>query len=573
MVRIEVNSRTIEALKGQTILEALINNGIQVPTLCSLPELSPTGACRMCVVEVEGMDKLVPACSFPVKEKMKIKTHSGRVLQARKMNVELLLSSHPDDCLYCERNGNCELQKLAEDLNVRSRNISGERRGYKIDGSSSSIIRDPSKCILCGRCVRICEEIAGVAAIDFGRRGDRLKIVTAMNEPLDFSSCIDCGMCLLSCPTGALADKTSLQELDRPLDDPATKVAVQYTPEVVVSLADEFGIRTGTDMQGIINSVLRRIGFDYVFETSSGAEIAVMEQSNAFLERYGKNDHRPLILSRCPAWVNYVEKFRPELLSYMVPVRSPHQIIGRLIKGWFAEENSIPVNRICSVLITNCSAAKHEASREEYYSDNVPDIDYVLTTREFARLIRLHGINIHELEHEDTDEPFQAKGSAGKLFSVAGGELEATLRTLYRHFNGKELPDPRLGKLRKSGGIREESIVVPGGEIKAVAISGLGNAAEIAKLIADKEYNFDIIEVMACGGGCINGGGQPIPGDPERLKARIKTIYDADKNSGIRTAHGNTAVNGLYDSLGFLPGSEESRNKFFTHIKAVKVLK
>jgi iron-only hydrogenase group A len=573
MIKIKVNNATLSVSEDETILAALRRNGIKVPTLCSMDELSPTGACRMCVVEVEGFENLVPACSYRVQEWMKIRTHSKRVLRARKANVELLLSSHPDDCLYCERNGNCELQKLAEDLNVRNRRIQGHKSNFKIDNSSHGILRDPAKCILCGRCVRVCEEIAGVSAIDFERRGDKLQIATAMSEPLQFSSCIECGLCVVSCPTGALVDHTYFQELDSSFGHPEITVTVQYTPEVPVSLAEEFGFKPGADMKGIMNNALRMIGFDKIFETACGGDLYIIEQSAEFLSRIRNREKLPLITSRCPAWVNYVEKFLPELISNLTPVRSPHQITGKLIKTWFAETHQLPVNRIHNVLLTNCTAAKHEAKRPEYATHNTQDIDYVLTTRELARLIRLNGIDIERLDPEPSDGPFNALSSAGKLFAVAGGEAEATLRTISREINKKELSDPRITKLRGNRPVREAIVKTQKGDISVASVSGLKNALRLIKDVQAGKSRYDLIEVMACPDGCVNGGGQPIPAVNSTVRARAKTIYDIDKNETIQAAHKNNAVKKIYSEYLRSPGSDESKINFLTRFEARKGLK
>jgi NADH-quinone oxidoreductase subunit G/NADP-reducing hydrogenase subunit HndD len=573
MIKIEVNGRTIDVDNGVSILSALRSNGIKVPTLCSIDDLSPTGACRMCVVEVEGFDNLVPACSFNVKEWMRIKTHSPRVLLARKTNVELLLSNHPDDCLYCERNGNCELQKLAEDLNIRSRKIQSSKNISKIDNSSFGLVRDPGKCILCGRCVRVCEEIAGVSTIDFICRGDELKISTAMAEPMQFSSCIDCGLCVVACPTGALIDNMQFQELDKSLDDPEIQLAVQYTPEVTVSLAEEFNLKAGTDMKGIINTALRKIGFDYIFETSFGGDILVMEQAAEFYSRYRNKENLPLITSRCPAWVNYVEEFMPELISNLTPFRSPHQIVGKLINTWFADKIQCPSNRLHSVLITNCTAARQEAGRQENTFKNSQNIDFVISTRELARLIRLNGIDIQRLEPEAADGPFNALSSTGKLFAYTGGELEATLRTIHWQINKKEMQELRLSKLRVNKGVREGVISSQKGNISVACVSGLKNAVSLFKDIRKGIHNFDLIEVLVCPDGCVNGGGQPIPSIQNNVKARIKTIIDLDKNESIRCAHKNNAVSKMYVEFARAPGSDESREHFLANFSARRVLK
>ncbi len=572
MIKIEVNNKVIHARRGETILSALKSCGVLVPTLCSLGELSPTGACRMCVVEVEGKENLVPACSYPVQEWMKIKTHSPRVLQARKMNVELLLSNHPDDCLYCERNGNCELQKLAENLNVRKRKIEGQRSKYKIDSSSHSIIRDQAKCILCGRCVRICEEVVGVSTIDFVHRGDDLLIAATLKEPLQFSSCIDCGMCVVKCPTGALIDKPQFQELDVSFDDPDKVVVAQFTQATAVSLAEEFGFKPGTDMRGLINNALRKIGFDYIFETAFGADVLIQESVAELKKRFSEKDRLPLLTSSCPAWVNYIEEFRPEWLSNLMPIRSPHQILGKLVKTQFCEANKLSVARMVSVLISNCTAAKHEANRPEYSTHNTQDIDYVLTTRELARLIRLHGIDMHRLDVEPADGPYYAVSSAGKLLANAGGEAEAILRSLYRELSRKEMSDMRISKLRGNKHVRELSFKIGEREVRVAAVNGLNNAIRFLDEMCEGKCNYDLIEVMVCPDGCVNGGGQPI-GEGDAVKLRTKTVYDMDKNEAIKVAHKNNAVNKLYEDFARGAGTDESRELFLTKFVARKVIK
>jgi iron-only hydrogenase group A len=573
MIKIEVNGRTVEAKKGETILSALNNCGIHVPTICSMAELSPTGACRMCVVEVEGFEKLVPACSFPVSEWMRIKTHSPRVLRARKTNVELLLSNHPDDCLYCERNGNCELQHLAEDLNVRERHMQGGRRELKTDHSGFGIVRDPEKCILCSRCVRVCEEMIGVSTLDFINRGSTLRIDTAMSNPIGFSNCIDCGQCSINCPTGALTEKTEFHQLDAVNHDPEKVTLIQYTPAVSVSLAEEFGIKNKIDVKGVLNAALRKIGFDYVFDTAFGGDVVIMEQASEIIERMKQEQNLPMITSSCPSLVKYIEQFRPELLPNLSTVKSPHQAIGRLIKTWFTKLNHIEAEKVFSVLVSTCTAAKYEAHSGEKDSKGKADIDAVLTTRELVRLIKLNGIDMHSLEPEPADGPFHATTSAGKLFAVAGGEAEATLRTIHYLLDNKELPDIRMSKFRGTRDVREVSVETSKREVRVASVSGLKKAMKLLDEITSGKKNFDLLEIMTCPEGCVGGGGQPIPLLENDLKTRIKLIYDIDKNETLNAAHKNLSVRKMYEEFARAPGTEESRLLLHRGFNERKILK
>jgi iron-only hydrogenase group A len=569
---IEVNNRTIQAVKGETILSALRRNGIQVPTLCNMKDYTPTGACRMCVVEIEGKPNLTPSCSFPVEDWMKIRTHSPRVLQARKTIVELLLSNHPDDCLYCERNGNCELQKLAEDLNVRERRIPGKKSSHKTDKSSSGVVRDPAKCILCGRCVRVCEESQAVACLDFTRRGSNLVIATAMSKPLNFSNCINCGQCVMVCPTGALTEKMQFEEISAALHDPVKIPVAQYSSTVSVSLAEEFGLKGGKDINGIINAALRKIGFKKVFESSFAADVNVLEMAEDFRKRKESGERLPMITGDCPAWVKYAEQHSTDLLGNICTVKSPQQITGALIKTWISEKENISPANIYSVSIMPCTAKKFEGQRVEMTRKGISDIDTVLTTRELARLIRLHGIDIEHLEPEPSDDPMGGVSSSGKLFGVSGGVLESLLRTVYYKSTGKELDDTKLPKLRSSRPVREVQIRIGNDELRAVAVSGISHAIQVLEEVRIGKKQYDIIEITACPGGCVAGGGQPIRADENAVRNRIKTLYDYDNRDLFKVAHKNPQVIGLYDDYLTEPMSAKSMEILHTRFSPREVL-
>jgi len=526
----------------------------------------------MCVVEVEGHGGLVPSCSHPVNEWMKIKTHSPRVVKSRKTIVELLLSNHPDDCLYCERNGNCELQTLAEELNVRERRIMGKKNMYKLDHSSPSIVRDPAKCILCGRCVRVCEERMAVFAIDFVNRGNRTVIGTAYDKDLNFSSCINCGQCIMVCPTGALHEKDGLQELEDALHNPEKTVVAQYDSSVSVSLAEEFGLRPGKDMGGIINAVLRKIGFDVIFDTSGAADIAALEMAAELTERKKGKENVPVVTGNCPAWVKFAEQWYPDLLDNMSACKSPQQILGTIIKTHYPEKNNIDPGAIFSVAVVSCTAKKFEAQREEMTRKGISDIDCVLTTRELAKLIRLYGIDIDQVETEVADEPYGMPSSAGKLFGAAGGMSEAVIRSL-PHINGsKELAGLKFQELRGIKGRKEAEIKIGKIVYRFAVVSGLANALPLVEEIRAGNSGYDFVEIMACAGGCINGGGQPIGAGDAAIRARMKALYGIDEKETIRVPYKNPDVRSLYDDFLGEPGSDRCKSLLHTKYLERKVL-
>ena len=571
-VNLEVNGRSIEAEKGETILSALNRHGLHVPTICSMKNLSPSGACRMCVVEVEGSENLVPSCSFPIEGPMKIMTHSPRVLRARKTNVELLLSNHPDDCLYCERSGSCELQSLSEDLNIRERRIPGKRSPHKIDKSSPAIIRDPSKCILCGRCVRICEEIMATSSLDFAHRGNELKISTTLAKPLNYSNCTSCGQCLVACPTGALIEHVQFPELEAHIHAPGKLVVAQYSPAVAVSVAELLGYKPGTDLSGIINAVLRRYGFDRVFETSFGADLMIMEQAKIYQERKKDGQDLPLITSSCPAWIHYAEQYYPELLPYISPLKSPQQMAGALIREWFPKVAKEEEKEIVSVVISSCLAAKTEARRVEMTRAGIPVIDLVLTTRELVRMIKLSGLDLERLEPELPDAPFYSTSSAGKLCGVAGGEAEATVRTIYEQITGTRMPSSKLHRFRIHKPYREMTVKAGKSEIRMGTVSGLANAKALIEELQAGKKKLDFLEVMACPDGCINGGGQPIHAEEKLIRTRSKAIYDMDNGSKLHTAHDNPLVQEVYRDYLKEAGGALSQELFYTTYMKREVL-
>ena len=550
-MHIEVNGQPIPAEPGESILTALTRAGIKVPTLCHMEGLPPSGACRICVVELQGRG-LVPSCAFPVGEGMQIQTHSPRVMRARKTIVELLLANHPDDCLYCSRNGECQLQALAYETGVRKRRYTGPRNELDLDISSPSIVRDPNKCILCGKCVRTCEEIQGVAAIDFVGRGSSTRIDTACEEGLNVSSCINCGQCIMACPTGALAEQSHLKEVLAALNDPERFVVVQHAPAISVSLAEEFGLKSGTEICEKMTTALRMMGFDRVFETSFSADLTIMEEASELIERIRNGGKLPMLTSCSPGWIKFVEEFYPDLIDHLSTCKSPQQMLGAVIKSYFAQREGLDPERIFSVSVMPCTAKKFEAERPEMAREGRPDIDAVLTTREFALMLRMRGLELEQLPPSAADTPFGERSSAGKIFGASGGVMEAAARTA-------------LKQLRGTDGIKEAHLEFDGASLGVAVVNGIGHARTLLDQIREGRSDLHFIEVMTCPGGCIAGGGQPLASDPEAVRARMRRLYQIDRDAQLRVSHQNPEIQRIYQDFLDQPLSERSHQLLHTH--------
>jgi len=546
MPTLEANGQALEAQHGETILQALKRGGIHVPTLCHMEGLLPSGTCRMCVVEVEGAPGLVPACSFPVADGMKVRTSTPQVLRTRKAIVELLLANHPDDCLYCVRNGGCELSSLAREHGVRQRVFRGERKRKEKDVSSPSIVRDPEKCVLCGKCVRVCEEVQGVSAIDFINRGSRAFVGTAFDEGMNVSCCINCGQCILVCPTAALTERSYVDEVLRVLSDPGKTVVVQHAPAVSVAIAEAFGFGPGVDLDGQMVAALRRVGFKRVFDTSFTADLTIMEEGSELLRRLTEGGALPMFTSCSPGWVKFVEQFYPEFLPNVSTCKSPQQMMGAVIKTFFARREGLDPRDLVSVSIMPCTAKKFECNRAEMGRDYVPDVDYVLTTRELAELFRLKGVAPGTLVPERADTPFGERSSAGKLFGASGGVMEAAVRSVHFLLTGEEMKDYTIQDLRGMEGCKELRVKVGDVEVGAAVVSSLGQARQLMDQLRAGRKDLHFIEVMTCPGGCINGGGQPLGADPAAVKARMAALYRIDGEDSLRVSHRNTEVQRLY---------------------------
>ncbi|MCX6253248.1 MAG: 2Fe-2S iron-sulfur cluster-binding protein [Bacteroidia bacterium] len=568
---LQVNNKKIRAEKGETILSALNRNGIIIPTLCRMKEFTPTGACRMCVVEVEGRDRLVTACSQPVEEWMKIKTHSPRVIMARKTIVELLLSNHPDDCLYCDRNLNCELQRLSEELNIRERRIRGKKIKPRLDQSSPAIVRELSKCILCGRCVRVCEEIITSTSLDFINKGKETHVGAAMDRDFNFSSCVHCGQCVLVCPTGALHEKHNITEVQEYLHKPEIIKVIQYSPMVTAGIAEELGMRYNREFDMRLNAILRKIGFDKVFTTGTGTDVCITEITSQLSEKIENKVNTPLYISACPAWVKYAEQFVPSIIPHLSTVKSSQQITGVLVKTLIAGQLGVKPEEIFSVSATPCIAMKFEARRDGMMRKGISDVDSVLTVRELARLIRLYGIDTTNIEHEPADEPMAGRSSSAVLAEVSGGLAEGVVRSLHFLKLKKEADKQLFKKLRSGGSFRETIVQVGEIEVKVAVVDGLTGLEKLRTSIASGK-KYDLVEVMTCPGGCVHGAGLSFNSSKDEIKSRSKLVYQADDTEAINLPCKSPALINLYEKLLKENSDITDKKIFYTHFEKRNVL-
>ncbi|MBK9129320.1 MAG: iron hydrogenase small subunit [Phycisphaerales bacterium] len=577
-IAITINGKPVEARPGEMLLDVIRRSGVDVPTLCNVSGLTPTGACRLCSVEVEGQRGLVPSCAYPVADGLSVRTHSPRAVRARKTIVELLLASHPDDCLYCPKNGRCQLQSIAQELGVRERVYHAPRNTFHVDLSSPSLVRDPAKCILCGRCVRVCEEIQAVGAIDFIGRGSQAVVGTAFGQGLNVSSCINCGQCILVCPTAALREQCHIPQVLAALDDPEKYVVVQHAPAISVSLAEEFGLKRGTDVNGVLTTALRELGFKRVFETSFSADLTIMEEASELAQRIreklsGGSPALPMLTSCSPGWVKFVEQFYPDFLPNLSTCKSPQQMLGALIKSFFAEKAGLDPARIYSVAVMPCTAKKFEAQRPEMSQGGLPDIDAVLTTRELADLFRLRNLNLASLDPESPDTPFGERSTAGKLFGASGGVMEAALRTANYLLTGSDLEDLEFKAVRGMEGIKEATVQIGELRLGVAVASGLANAGKLLDAVRDGRDDLHFIEVMTCRGGCVGGGGQPLAMDEEAVRERMKSLHRIDRTEKLRTSHENPGIRRLYAEFLGQPLGERSHRLLHTHYHERDVVK
>jgi iron-only hydrogenase group A len=564
-VKISINNLEIEAAKGDTVLKAAKSAGIDIPTLCYLANTTITGACRICMVEVEGARSLVPACAFPISEGMKVLTHSPRVIQARKIILELMIANHPMDCLKCEKNGYCQLQSLAEEYDIRDIKYVGAKRTNLPDLASPSLERDPDKCILCGKCVKVCEEVQTVNAIDFTKRGFETIITPSFNNSLADSVCINCGQCIMVCPTGALREKSAIKQVEQAIKDSQKYVVVQTAPAIRVTIGEAMGMDAGTISTGKMVTGLRKLGFDKVFDTDFAADLTIMEEGSELVERVKTGGVLPMMTSCSPGWIKFVEHFFPSLMPNLSTCKSPHEMLGAVIKSFYAKKQGLNPENIYVVSIMPCTAKKFEAQRDELANDGLQDVDAVLTTRELAKMLKTSGVEFKNLEESDFDSPLGTASGAGDIFASSGGVMEAALRSAYYLITGEELANINFETVRGIEGMKEAIIPVKDLNVKVAVVNSLRNARKLMEKVEKGEADYHFIEVMTCPGGCIAGGGQPFNTDVEKIKARLKSIYEIDAKKTLRLSHHNPDVKKLYEEFLEKPLSHVSHKYLHTH--------
>ncbi len=575
-VTLTIDNKQVEVPKGTTVLEAAKSIGIDIPTLCHMKlgdmdiENRP-GGCRVCVVEIDGRRNLAPSCATNCMADMNVNTHSMRVLNARKTVLELILSDHPFDCLVCAKNGKCELQSLAQEMGVREIHYKGEQSTYKPD-FSPSIIREMDKCIMCRRCEMMCNEVQTVGALSAVNRGFEAVVAPAFEQDLVHSPCTYCGQCVAVCPTGALTEVDHTNDVIRALADPSKTLVVQTAPAIRAALGEEFGMDPGSLVTGKMTSALRQLGFDYVFDTDFAADLTIMEEGTELLDRLNRHLNGdesvklPILTSCCPAWVNFFEVHFPDLKDIPSTAKSPMQMFGPVAKNYFADKIGVKREDMVVVSVMPCLAKKYECQRDEFKVNGDPDVNYSISTRELAGLIKQMNIDFHSLSEEDFDKPLGESTGAAVIFGTTGGVIEAAVRTAYEFHTGENLEKCDFNELRGMEGVRKATVDFKGLPINIGIAHGLGNARKLLEEIREGKSHFHAIEIMACPGGCIGGGGQPLHhGDSNILKARQKAIYEEDANKPIRKSHENPFIKELYETYLGKPSSELAHELLHTH--------
>ncbi len=570
-INIQIDDVIVRVEKGTTIMEAAETLGIKIPRLCYHPDLSLEGACRVCIVEVEGYKNFVPSCATEARPGMKVKTNSPEIRQARRDLVELILDNHPKECQTCERDGNCELQTLAYTLGVRERLFEGKRKRHKLETSSASVIRDAEKCILCRRCVRVCSEIQGIHNLSQLNRGFDTVVAPAHEAPMKDSICINCGQCINVCPVASFMEKSSTDAVWEALADPDKHVVVQIAPSIRAAIGEGFGMKVGTPATGQTVTALRRLGFDRVFDTNFGADLTIMEEANEFLQRVKKNENLPLLTSCSPGWVKFLEHFYPEFIPNASSCKSPMSMLSALTKTFYAEKEGIDSKKIVNVAIMPCVAKKFEIERPELtFEDGTPNTDISLTTRELIWMIKAYGIDFVNLPRGPFDTPLGFSTGAADIFGTTGGVMEAALRTAAEKLTGEPLTDLNFTQVREVKGLKEASLEIAGITLNVAVANGLNNAKTILEKVKKGEKQYHLIELMACPGGCINGGGQPYPPDgrhvldPSLIKDRAQALYEIDADKEIRKSHENPFIQKLYEDFLGEPGGHKAHELLHT---------
>lgn len=573
MIKVTIDGVQVEVPKGSTALEAARAANIDIPTLCYLKGINEIGACRMCLVEVKGARSLQAACVYQVADGMEIMTNTPKVREARKVNLELILSNHDRKCLTCVRSQNCELQDLAKKLGVDDIRFEGEMIERPVDDFSPSIVRDPNKCILCRRCVSVCRNVQGIGVIGATERGFKTIVEPVFNMSINEVPCINCGQCIQACPVGALREKDDTEKVWDAINNPDLHVVVQTAPAVRVALGEEFGMEMGTRVTGKMVAALKRLGFDKVFDTDFGADLTIMEEGTELIGRIKNGGKLPMITSCSPGWIKYCEHNYPDFLDNLSTCKSPHEMMGAVIKSYYAEKNNIDPSKVYVVSVMPCTAKKFEAQRPELSSTGYPDVDAVLTTRELARMIRQAGIDFANLPDEEFDPVFGDSTGAGVIFGATGGVMEAALRTVYELITGKPIDNIEINAVRGIDGVKEAEIQIGDMVVRAAVAHGTANAKALLEKVkaGEKEYHF--IEIMGCPGGCVTGGGQPIVKAKDRMDkdprvVRASAIYDEDRDLPLRKSHENPSVQKLYKEYLGEPNSHKAHELLHTHYTA-----
>ncbi|MDD3053660.1 MAG: NADH-dependent [FeFe] hydrogenase, group A6 [Endomicrobiaceae bacterium] len=573
-IKVFINDKEYTVESDITIMQACDTIGIKIPRLCYHPKLAISSGCRICIVEVEGMRNFVASCSYPVNEGMKIHTNTDEIRKARKDILELILDNHPKDCNACVRDEVCELQQLASTIGLRERKFEGVKREKYVDDSSPSIVNNHEKCILCGRCVKVCAQIQNISAIDYANRGFNTVIVPAFNDKIANSICTLCGQCVNVCPTAALTEKNYTQDVFKILNDKTKIKVAQVAPSVRVAIGEAFGIPAGSNMEREIAHALKLLGFDYVFDSQFSADLTIMEEANEFLERLNGKGKLPMITSCSSGWMKAMEQFHPDLIDNVSTCKSPMSMMSSIVKSYFADKIGKKSTDIINVAIMCCVAKKYEAQRPELaMEDGAHATDYVITTRELAWMIKSAGIDFKNLKGQDFDAPLGLSTGAATIFGVTGGVMEAAIRTAYELATNKPLENIDITSVRGNEGIKEGSIEINGQEIRVAVASGLGNAHKLLEAAKKDPNKYHFIEIMACPGGCIGGGGQPyagirdLPFDPKLVNERAKALYKADELNKIRRSHENPAIIKLYEDFLGKPLGEKSHKYLHTHYK------